>query len=310
MVSVDDSVTSIASILLLPERRRFEPVIPLALAKRLGRADRLPLAEAGECAQLSRYFEIVPTGWPMAAITRQADAGDAADYVWLRADPVYIRPDIGGARLMAWGTLGISKADADMFIEGLAPMFSDAGFPISATAPERWYLRLPCATSSPAFTPPTEALGDDLFRHLPEGPEARPWRALLNEAQIVLHNHPRNIERVAAGLPPINSVWFWGGGTLPDAVRSPVHRVIGEDDELSALAKLIGADVRDANDNVLIDLRRARAWAVLESAINGVAPTENRAGEWLLDFADGVRLCIRRKQRWRFWRRPLAAVDA
>jgi hypothetical protein len=299
-----------ASILLLPERRRFEPMIPLALAKRLGRADRLPLAEAGERAQLLRYFEIAPKGRPMAAITRQADAGDAADYAWLRADPVYIRPDIGGARLMAWGTLGLSPVDAGMFIEALAPMFSDAGFPISATAPERWYLRLPGATSMPAFAPPTDILGDDLFRHLPEGPDARSWRALLNEAQIVLHNHPRNIERVAAGLPPINSVWFWGGGTLPDAVHSPVRRMIGEDDELSALAKLAGADVMDANETILIDLRRARTWAVLEAAIGETAPIENRTGEWLLDFADGVRLRIRRTQRWRFWRRPLAAVDA
>src|SRR3546814_7983843 len=40
---------------------------------------------------------------------------------------------------------------------------------------------------------------------------ARRWRSLLSEAQVVLHNHPWNARREQSGLPPVNSLWFWGG---------------------------------------------------------------------------------------------------
>ena len=49
------------------------------------------------------HFDMLPRGWPVAAVTRQRDAGDAAQAAWLRADPAYIRPDINGARLLAHG---------------------------------------------------------------------------------------------------------------------------------------------------------------------------------------------------------------
>ena len=63
---------------LLPARVRFGgQAMPQAdRARRLGRADRSD-AEAGERAQLLRHFELLPRGWPVAAITRAFDANDA-----------------------------------------------------------------------------------------------------------------------------------------------------------------------------------------------------------------------------------------
>ena len=54
------------------------------------------------------------------------------------------------------------------------------------------------------------------------GEGAERWRALLNESQIVLHNHPINAVREARGAVAVNSLWFWGAGTLPDSVRCAV----------------------------------------------------------------------------------------
>ena len=76
------------------------------------------LKDAGEQAQLLRYFEPIPSGWPMAALQRQADSGDACGFRWLRADPVHVRPDISGARLMAWGNLGAQLADSGDQVAG------------------------------------------------------------------------------------------------------------------------------------------------------------------------------------------------
>ena len=86
--------------LLLPERRRFsgQPVSASVL-KLLGRADAQASAEAGERVQLLRYFNLRPAGWPIAAMTRQLESGDAGGSRWLRADPVHVRPDMTGARI-------------------------------------------------------------------------------------------------------------------------------------------------------------------------------------------------------------------
>src|SRR5690606_28233877 len=145
---------------------------------------------AGERAQLQRWFELLPRGWPVAAITRQRDAGDAVLHGWLRADPAYVRPDMTGARVLAIGELGLTQEEADALLQPLRPLFGDTGFPISAPVPSRWYLALPVESILPAFAPPEAVLGDDLFTHLPDGPEGRRWRALLNEAQVSLHNNP------------------------------------------------------------------------------------------------------------------------
>lgn len=301
-------------VILLPERRRFSgQALAPAIAKVLGRADRKDGAEPGERAQLLRYFDLLPRGWPMAAITRDADAGDAPLHAWLRADPVFLRPDMNGVRLIAWGNLGLSAAEAEEFLRPLRPLFGDVGFPISATAPERWYLALPRESKIPAFTPPAEGLGEDLLSHLPQGPEAQRWRSLMNEAQVLLHNHPRNAQRVAAGLLPVNSLWFWGGGVLPDSVTCKVESVTSVDDELLALAKRAGTSLTpQETGSALIDLRRARDWHKMERRHleSALTTLKRRHRTLLFDFADGVILRIESGQRWRLWRRPLSNIDA
>jgi hypothetical protein len=64
-------------------------------------------------------------------------------------------------------------------------------------------------------TPPSAARGTTIGDKLPSGADAARFRALMNEVQMLLHEHPVNTEREARGARPINSVWFWGGGTLP-----------------------------------------------------------------------------------------------
>ena len=100
----------------------------------------MPAGEPGRRAQLLRHFVPTPKHWPIAALARQTDVGDAAGAAWLRADPVHIRPDINGARLLAYGdALGIDVEDRDALLPALRPLFGDAGIPIDAPTPARWY---------------------------------------------------------------------------------------------------------------------------------------------------------------------------
>jgi hypothetical protein len=310
-------------VLLLPERARLQGGLHVQLARALGRADGLGPAEPGEQAQLLRHFELLPRGWPVAALTRQLDAGDAALAAWVRADPAHVRPDINGVRLLACGSgLGMDADDCRALLPALRPLFGDAGFPIDAPHPERWYLRLPRESRLPRFATPEQALGADLFEQLPDSDDAagRRWRALLSEAQVVLHNHPWNASRAAAGKAFVNSLWFWGGGILPDHVSAHGLAQVASDDVLvRALAAAAGCRVVSCagfalpGADALCDLRAerdlaglARRW--LQPALAAIA--DGDLAQLRLDFADGTGLQVERRQRWRLWRRPLPQLAA
>ncbi|VXB30205.1 conserved hypothetical protein [Luteimonas sp. 9C] len=294
------------------------------VSRALGRADSASRA-AGRRAQLARHIELPGGTWPLAALSRQVDVGDAggSDSAWLRADPAWLRPDINGVRLMAHGdTLGLTRADCDALLPALQPVFGDAGFALDAPDPARWYLRVPRASPLPEFPDPSEALGTDLADHDDDSAAARRWRALATEAQITLHNHPWNARRVAAGMPPVNALWFWGGGPLPDArvhVRSVQAQVHTDDPTLRALAAsattvaALPQAFPQPHDAMLFDLvgerdlRRLQThW--LQPALAALARGQLRTLS--IDDEDGRVLTLRRWHRLRVWRRLRAASPA
>ena len=297
-------------------------------------------------ARIVRHFDILPHGLPIAALTRQLDGRDALGQGWLRADPAHVRPDMASARLVACGDdLHLGADEADALLKPLKPLFGDAGFPISVPsgAPSRWYLALPSDARVPDFSEPDAVFGDDLLAHLPDGALGQRWRALLNEAQVILHNHPVNAMRVRAGKLPVNSLWFWGAGRLPDSVASPLTDVASDDPLILALAQHAGiacqrvhasasaamrpdsASVRaeEARDRslltalgvqqgqrVLLDLRSARTVSEaddlgLRAAVQAIAAGRFSACD--LECADGLWLHWRKAHRWRFWRSRLPA---
>ena len=60
--------------------------------------------------------------------------------------------------------------------------------------------------------PPHELVGEGIRQHMPQGEASRELVYLMNQAQIILHNHPFNQARAKNGDDVINSVWFWGNG--------------------------------------------------------------------------------------------------
>ncbi len=309
--------------LLLPPRRVLAADAALAggeLATWLARGDALAAAAAGRETALRESFQFAGTTLPVAALTRQADCNDAAGALWLRADPAYVRADMATARLLACGEFGLSAEECEALLRPLKPLFGDSGFPIDAPAPSRWYLRAPAGAQLPAFTPPEQAFGDDLRLHLPEGNEGRRWRSLLNEAQIVLHNHPLNAQRIARGQLPVNSLWFWGAGSLPQWIKTPLARVLTGEAVLAALAAQASCAVlaprADAlagfAGETLLDLDDPAVLATLaQDWLPAVqqALAQGHVDLLQLRFVDGARARYRHADRWRFWRRvrPLRA---
>lgn len=294
--------------LWLPALARFDARHPLRQWLRCG--DPVPATVAGFVAGLDGYFDVCMQPLPAAALTRQQLAGDAGSDVWLCADPAWVQPELNGVRLMACGGLSLTDADARAFADALQPAFDDAGIELLITTPQRWHLRLPAGTALPPFDPTELALGEDLLQHLPQGAQGRRWRVLLNDIQVLLHQHPLNRERAAKGLTPINSVWLWGGGALPSRVRSELAGVLGDDPLLLALAAGAGIErqprtperVAAARAGWLVDLHDV----AMDEFTDRWWPAIDTLARWQplgVRFLGGERWRLRPWHRWRFWRR-------
>jgi hypothetical protein len=311
--------TMTATHLLLPRLDRLLTALPTQpIWSALGRADRL--SDVSDTA-VQAGFDVVPIDFGHAAVARLGEADDAGLYVWMRADPCWLQPDMSSLRMMAWGDMQLTLRDAEDLSAVVRPLFGDAGFEFYIEHPERWYLKLPIGSEPVRMTHPRDVLGDDVERHLPQGSSGQRWRRLLNEVQMSLHQHPVNRRREAAGLPPANSLWFWGGGRLPNRVRSAGLRYFTDDILLRGLArqaKLSCAPVQQRLDEIgelrasVVDLR-----AVAPETLNRdwLAPALHRlrssAVEALrVQFSGGEQFLLRRAHRWRFWRGPLTAATA
>lgn len=262
----------------------------------LTRADAVPLETRGVSRTLFHLFGFDPAvELPSAAVTRQADLGDAGTSHWMRADPAWM--DVGSRLVLkACGDLGLSGGEVGDLEASLREHFDAAGLAFSAPGPGRWYLRLP-VDSRVDTTPPDELGGRDCADHLPGGAEADAWRRLLGETQMILHNHPVNEARRGAGRAPVNSLWFHGWGRLPARADAGFARVIGADALARGLASLPGGSEPGAGALLVVDGggRDAAAWEAWEAS--------GESGDVLVPGA-GWRFRVRRGQRLRFWRAP------
>lgn len=166
--------------------------------------------------------------YPLAPLSAAADGMDAGTGYWLRADPVHLAVERDQLILTESSTFSLGQAESDQMIATLNQHFSLDGLHFCASHPLRWYLRLEQAPAI-ATTALYQVAGHNIHSHLPRGPEELRWRALINEVQMLLFEHPVNVAREGRGMAPINSVWPWGGGTLPAALNCPFDQVWAND---------------------------------------------------------------------------------
>lgn len=151
-----------------------------------------------------------------ARLGYQVDIDPDADPVEVfRADPVYQQMDINHATLADQSLLNLGDDESASIIESLNAQFADDGLTFSASHPQRWYCEFKQKLSIDTVSL-SRAIGRDVALFRPTGTDARRWRTLLAEIEMILHAHPINQQREARGLLPINSLWLWGEGALPE----------------------------------------------------------------------------------------------
>ncbi len=65
------------------------------------------------------------------------------------------------------------------------------------------------------LTPPHDISDKKVTEYLPKGEGADVLLEMMKKSHELLKNHPVNLDRIARGLNPANSLWIWGEGTKP-----------------------------------------------------------------------------------------------
>lgn len=175
-----------------------------------------------------------PGELPIAALTREADGASKpqAHEYWLRTDPVTLWADMARLFVVKNGLADLDAYDRNEIENTVRTVLFDEGIHLHADHPDRWCIALDEPLEF-AFTPLKDVLGQDVAEVMQDQPQSLHWRRITNEIQIALHSSPVNIRRRSAGQREINSVWFWGGGFLPDASGNPVFDAVYSDNPVS-----------------------------------------------------------------------------
>lgn len=228
---------------LLPPRPLLQEIGSLprlpALDNLLARGHISPQPAIGLTAWLCRAFGVAKQqDWPIAPLTLLAQGGQPGSHYWLRADPVHLRIALDRLILSDSRSFGITAEEAEALISSLNRHFQADGWTFFAPTPTCWYLRVEQAPILET-TPLAEAAGGYVENHMPRGADAPHWRALLNELQMLVHEHPVNLAREDRDEPVINSVWPWGGGTLA-ALPAKLPGKLWADDALAQALAITG----------------------------------------------------------------------
>ena len=185
--------------------------------------------------------------YPLAALASAQHTDqlsqNKADY-YLQADPVHLTLQRDCFVLSDPKALSISASEMQALCAVLNQHFLEDGLVFELTPKPQLLLRLATAPHIKTSLPEA-AVGRNVFTFLPQGAEASQWNKIINEVQMLLHDHPINQQREAIGLPAINSIWLSGGGVLPSVVESNFTHVYTDVAYLQKLAQLAGVALYD-----------------------------------------------------------------
>jgi len=211
------------------------------LAHLIGLAGTPERQTGGIGAALAAYYGVErQNDWPLAAIRLAALGVEPGDGYWLVADPVTVEVGLASAELA--GVVGdLDRMETDALVATLNAHFASDELAFVAPRPSRVFVRA-AAASRLSTVAASAALRRPLRPLLPQGRDAANWRRWQSEIEMLLHEHPVNVERERAGRAQVNAFWFSQGGTLRP-LRQPATRMatFAGDGIAAALAAFAGA---------------------------------------------------------------------
>jgi hypothetical protein len=251
----------------------------------------------------------------LGALRMWGQTGDRPK-VWIAAaDPVYLEPRLDHLCLHAFGSDSLLESDLRPLLDHLQQTLDHGANFGFARIRACSYLR----ASEPIVTaaePPYVVHLDKPNDYMPTGEDAAAYRSLVSEVEMSLHDHEINNRRQSEGLPPINCLWFWGGGYAPVQCAESHPPLFANDPVLRGhwLSKTAPIGPWPGNIAACLDESAAGFVAVapahddpdlLASSLQELrrALQSGRLSRLRLIFRDGVEADILRKHNWRVWRR-------
>lgn len=178
---------------------------------------------------------------PVAPVWARAAGVDVRGDFWLNATPVTMEIGRTDVRLAA-AAPQLDARESDALLAAINAHFAGDGLVLAGPRPGAWFVRV---APPPALItrPPEVARTRGVRESLPVGEDSARWRRWQNEIQMLLFEHPVNAVREARGAPPVNSIWFWGGGVLPQATTSIDLALATDDPAVAALGEFAGSRI-------------------------------------------------------------------
>ncbi len=168
---------------------------------------------------------------PWAARQAAQDGVEVGSRAWGLLTPAHWLVGSDGIHLADPAALVLGDEESRTLFDSVRPLFESEGFVTAWGAALRWYAAHP-ALQGLATASLDRVVGRNIAAWLPRQPEAKRLRRLQNEVQMLLHDHPLNTAREAAGRSAVNSFWLSGCG-----VAQPAQAVeIQYDDRLRGAA--------------------------------------------------------------------------
>lgn len=209
---------------------------------------------------ICQRFDVQATpDYPLAALSRQADthtqvATHTTAAYYLQADPVHLVLQRDAFSLSDPATLTISNVELTALCDALNQHFMPDGLTFELSN-QKLQLRLE-NTPKISTTLPEKVVGRNVYAYLPQGENASYWNKIINEIQMLLHEHSINQQREMIGLPAINSIWLSGGGALPMVASTAFDKVYTDVSYVRGLAQLANMPCHDLPKNKKIEFNQ------------------------------------------------------
>ena len=170
----------------------------------------------------------------------------------------------------------ISTAESTQIINDLNAIFQTEQLRLYPGISYRHCLVLQDADDGADTTPPHDILEQQVTNYLPKGQNSELLLSMMKRSRELLRDHPVNKSRIARGLNPVSSLWFWGEGRKPNltafaekfgkkgAVVSAVDLIKG----IGICAGLDSIDVEGATGNIDTNWK-GKAQAAIDALLSG-----------------------------------------
>jgi hypothetical protein len=200
---------------LLPQVEQHCPALVERLKTLVATVQELAPEHTGctpfEAIRLQQLGYTPPAGANLGTGLAALHAGvkNPSETVWL-AELSAISVGREGATIAHPASFEITTDEADALFDAVSGLWADRAISALPLNNRQWRIWLDPSASTRSLTPAAMA-EMRLSDWWPQEDSLREWRRLLNEIQMVWHDHPVNLARAERGEMPINSLWLFGG---------------------------------------------------------------------------------------------------